>query len=373
MLLWEEFKNKKFGKAKSICSGVINVLAFLISIYSCFKEKPDLPWTIIICIIIFHSLYLIVVTIYEVRLYNEGSDIEKRILADKDLELENKNTKIALLENKIAANIDLAGKLRYYFKHIIITLNQAESHLLAVNSNYKEETDKIQELSSISADDSIENKISPLIANAENRYRHNMLHEFNSFLKDITTELKSVLDTSIREKGFTFETSISIKQFSRIVTDIKDINDVTIITTYRDSQTFSKGKREVGNREYSIMKNSDFTYCLTHRYFLKNNIQEDDRTYDNENKSFLDFYNCAIVVPIKCNYPDCDQMYGYLTCDILNTNYENTNILDDNMATIMEATATIIGSYFDSIDFQWDYVLETDVLDIIYYMKLNLK
>ena len=43
--------------------------------------------------------------------------------------------------------------------------------------------------------------------------------------------------------------------------------------------------------EYSIRKNTDFIYCLTHSYFLKNNITADDKTYDNENKDFLNYYN----------------------------------------------------------------------------------
>ena len=41
------------------------------------------------------------------------------------------------------------------------------------------------------------------------------------------------------------------------------------------------------------------------------------------------------------------------------------------MAEIMEATANIIGAYFDSMDYQWEYTLEDDFLDIIYKMKSN--
>ena len=39
------------------------------------------------------------------------------------------------------------------------------------------------------------------------------------------------------------------------------------------------------------------------------------------------------------------------------------------MAEIMVATANIIGIYFDSMDLQWEYVLEDEFLDIVYNMK----
>lgn len=39
------------------------------------------------------------------------------------------------------------------------------------------------------------------------------------------------------------------------------------------------------------------------------------------------------------------------------------------MAEIMEVTANVISAYFDNMDFQWDYVLEDDFLDIVYNMK----
>ena len=100
---------------------------------------------------------------------------------------------------------------------------------------------------------------------------------------------------------------------------------------------------------------------------MKNNITADDKTYDNEHTGFLEYYNCAIVVPIKYEYPDYSHVYGYLACDILNDDFSNNCLLDDKMAEIMEATANIIGAYFDNMDYQWDYVLEDDFLDIVLF------
>lgn len=149
--------------------------------------------------------------------------------------------------------------------------------------------------------------------------------------------------------------------------------DIEIITTFRDSQTYSQGKCEIGEEIYSINKNTDFLYCLTHPYFLKNNIQEDDRTYDNEHKGFLEYYNCAIVVPIKCAYPNSTYIYGYLTCDILNDDFSQQNLLDDKMAEIMEATANIMGIYFDDMDFQFKHLLDIVFLGTLPQADIDIR
>mgnify|MGYP003292787915 CR=1 FL=1 len=200
-------------------------------------------------------------------------------------------------------------------------------------------------------------------------YKSSMMKEFNHFLSNITNKLKYILDIALQDKGCLLETSISVKQFNRKVEDVGDIKDVTVITTFRDSQSYSQGKREIGEKAYSILGNTDFQYCLTHPYFLKNNICKNDRTYDNENKEFLEYYNCTIVVPIKYSYPDSTIFYGYLACDIFNTDFAKDNLLDDKMAEIIEATAGIMGSYFDSIDYQWSFFLNDDFMDVFFKMK----
>lgn len=43
------------------------------------------------------------------------------------------------------------------------------------------------------------------------------------------------------------------------------------------------------------------------------------------------------------------------------------------MAEIMEATANIMGLYFDDMDFQWDHVLNYDFLDTIFNLKNKTK
>ncbi len=365
---WEKFKTKYLGIISSIISWIINIAGLILAILSFINSNADLGWAIVLSIVIFNSIFLIIISVYETLLYKRGSALEEKILKEKHDEISN-------LEFSLKRSEDLLEKLRYYYKYIIFTLNKFNTQLCAVNSRLAKSRKNIDNLineydsKGEKIDEKVELFISGLKQTAEDEYKRSMLKEFNHFLSNITNKLKFILDVSLKEKGCMLETSISVKQFSRIVADPENVNDVVVITTFRDSQTYSQGKREIGTQKYSIKKNTDFIYCLSHPYFLKNNITYDDKTYDNEHKGFLEHYNCAIVVPIKYEYPDCSHVYGYLTCDILNDDLSKDNLLDDKMAEIMEATANIIGAYFDNMDYQWEYVLEDDFLDIVYNMK----
>lgn len=307
-------------------------------------------------------------SIYETLLFKRGSKIEKDIKEEKQKEIDQ------LRESLFFSN-DLNDKLIYYYQYTVSSLNKFLSQLCAVNTKFEDNKRIIEQVgdnyirTGVPIDDEVEKQIKEQKEKAEKEYRQSMLKEFDHFLGNITGKLKSTLDVALKAKGSLLETSISVKQFSRIVSDPENVSDVGIITTFRDHKTYSQGKREIGIKEYSIRKNTDFTYCLTRSYFLKNNIVADDKTYDNENKDFLNYYNCTIVVPIVYRYPDRQHIYGYLTCDILNKDYFVDKLLDEKMAEIMVATANIIGIYFDSMDFQWEYVLEDDFLDIVYNMK----
>ena len=371
MSQWEKFKRSYLGKISGIMSWIFNIVGLLLAVLSFIKNDSDLGWGVVLTVIIFNSIFLIVISVYETLLYKRGSAVENNIAKAKKEEIEQ-------LSRELASCVNQSDKMRYYYKYIISTLNNFSTQLLDVNYTlqkaYSDITHMCTEYKSVSAttDEAFDAFISGLKENANGDYRRSMLKEFNHFLSNITNKLKYILDLLLQDKGCLLDTSISVKQFSRIVTDTQNISDVGVITTFRDSQTYSQGKREIGEKKYSINGNTDFVYCLSHPYFLKNNIKPDDRTYDNEHKGFLEFYNCTIVVPIKCQYPVSPHIYGYLTCDILNNDFSKENLLDDRMAEIMEATANIMGIYFDSMDFQWEYVLENDFLDIIFNMKSNV-
>ena len=172
-----------------------------------------------------------------------------------------------------------------------------------------------------------------------------------------------MIDKSLDQKGLKLSCSVSIKQFDKIYEDNMDYRDLKVYTTFRDGSTFNdkikKGKREVCSKIFSVSKNIDFVQCLSQESFLKNNFNQSDTDYYNESVEYFKNYNCAMVVPIFSIYGGRKRYYGYLACDTLNTDLENSNIFDEEMLQIMKFSANILGSYFDDLDYQWDNLQES--------------
>lgn len=364
MSIWEKFKKRYLGKIGSILSWVFNIAGLFLAVLSFIKNDTDLGWAVVLTIIIFNSILIMAIAIYETHIYKKGDQIAKSFEA-----------KFSQLSQKLDICIEQRGQLRYYYDYIIMTCNKFSTQLLAVNYKLQESISNISEISQSKLDgclmtsDINNDYFLRLQDNAIKEYRHSMLKEFNHFLGNITAKLTYMLDMLLREKECYLNTSISVKQFNYMLTDVENINHIKIITTFRDHKTYSQKKREIGKAEYTINGNSDFQYCISHPYFLKNNIKRGDKTYSNEHEGFLEFYNCTIVAAIKCQYPMSQHIYGYLTCDILNKDYTKDNLLDDEMAELLATTATLMGIYFDNMDYQWSSFLETDFLNDIYTMK----
>lgn len=361
MNAWETIKKKYLGRIGKAVSWLFNIASLVLAAVSLFNNNgTDLNWRILLAIIIFNSIFLIIISVYESLIFRRGSAIENR------------------LSDQLRLSNNQADKLRYYYKYIIATLNKFSTQLLAVYYKLQQAYDDINAMESEynaleeSHTVTIQNLLERSEATALEEYISSTEKQFDHFLSNITSRLKQILDISLHQKGCSLETSISVKQFNRIVTDPHDISDVMVITSFRNNESYSQGKREIGERQYHIDKNTDFLFCLSKPYFLKNNIKANDKSYENEHEDFLSYYNCTIVVPIKCAYPNSDHIFGYLACDILNQDFSQDDLLDDKMAEIMQATANIMGLYFDDIDYQWSYVLNDDFLRLICKRKIAL-
>jgi hypothetical protein len=359
MSKWKNFKERHLGKIGKAASWIISIASLLLAILSYVKSSAEPNWNILLGIVIFNSIFLIIVGAYESIIYYLGSKIEKEL--SEELKRIKESQKNSELFNK---------RSNYYYKYIVSALDKSLTRLLKVNYNYKESIAQCDNLCAIKvtgeSKEALDDYLSKKHREIADTHYESMMKEFNTFLGNITTNLKSVLDLSLKNKNIQNEVSIAVKLFNRIVTDPKDINDVRIITVFRDNQTYTDGKREIGKTDYSIDGNTDFSFCLRNNYFLKNNIKQDSYEYENEHDGFLNFYNCTIVVPIYCEYEESKHIFGYLACDILNNNTDSDNLLDENMADIMITTANIIGVYFDNLDFQWEYILENDFLNVIF-------
>lgn len=371
------------GVVGKILSWLISISSLALSIITLCLNDTTLGWMVVLGIVIFNTLLWIGITIYETLIYkrttsitNELNNTYKNTISELTEKCE-KETKD--LSDKLNNAQGLINKLQFYTSHIIKTYVKFYGFLLISDSEYKGMKDHIKELSTgydslgEHSDQAIDSCLSIMNSDAEKKYFTSMLEHYNHFLSNICNRLKDILEYYLRGKGCNLSVSLSVKQFSSILSDIDVTSNIRVITTFRDLESYQEKKREIGKREYSITKNSDFQYCLTNRYFIKNNILKSDNTYSNENTEFDKDYNCTIVVPIFYNYPDIAHYYGYLTCDILNENLSINNLLDEKMAEIMEYTAYIIGMFFDAMDCQWaiPHGNFIDFLDVITHLIKN--
>lgn len=388
MTRWETFKEKHLGKIGKVVSWLISIASLVFAVLAFFENDFELGWATVLTVIVLNSFLLIIVAIYETLLYGKGSKIVETLksnhqiaLSDQQKQFNEKEKSLAEKAERIEKEktdiLDLsdeyANELRFYFKYIISSLNKFSTELLAVNYNFTDTWKHADELKKYNDGSNIDNN-TKIIEHIKNKaiedYRTSMIVEYDHFLSNILTRLKHMLEVSLRQKNSSLKVSISVKQFSRKVIDPNSVNDVVVKTTFRDSVSYSKREREIREQEYHINRNTDLSHCLSKPYFLKNNIQKDDPSYDNEFVEFYNYFNCEIVVPIICIYPEATHYFGYLTCDILNTDMSKNNLLDQQMAEIMQATANIMGLYLDDMEYQWSYVLKEDFLNIIYERKV---
>lgn len=106
-------------------------------------------------------------------------------------------------------------------------------------------------------------------------------------------------------------------------------NQQWIITVYRDPHTYERYRenREVGNRIYSVEKNTAFIHIFQDKeqVFAKDDLQALGNAYKNENTRWREQYNATIVAPIRYSVPEKGEYrcFGFIAIDCLNTGKEN--------------------------------------------------
>lgn len=71
MKRWEQFKNRYMGKIPEILSWIFNIAGLVLAILSFINNDTDLGWGVVLSIVIFNSIFLIAITIYETLLYKK--------------------------------------------------------------------------------------------------------------------------------------------------------------------------------------------------------------------------------------------------------------------------------------------------------------
>ena len=353
---------EKFTKLKKaisiggkVLSWIIAIASFILAIITlCLpqnNEENAIEWAtgIIISIVIFNSLFLLLAGVYECVLYFKGKAIAES--NKKDL-------------NDLKSKLEKSKNFSLSFASFSFTLfekyNSAKNKTIDSAGSFFEQLPNFAEALK---KDEANQQVQALLISSERNFRDSIIVNYDKYLRFFTDEIKNMIDKSLDQKGLKLSCSVSIKQFDKIYEDNMDYRDLKVYTTFRDGSTFNdkikKGKREVCSKIFSVSKNIDFVQCLSQESFLKNNFNQSDTDYYNESVEYFKNYNCAMVVPIFSIYGGRKRYYGYLACDTLNTDLENSNIFDEEMLQIMKFSTNILGSYFDDLDYQWDNLQES--------------
>ena len=206
-----------------------------------------------------------------------------------------------------------------------------------------------------------EKKLSILMNDASD-YENRMFEAYKRYCADMLGEVVKLETAYLGSKGYDMKVSSTIKLLDKVYIHCLDKRtDVNVYTAFRDGNTYNDknengfSKREIGNRLYSIDRNSAFSECLSQDIFFRNNVTNKDNSYLNQNEEFYKYYNCTIVVPIRTMREDGKIKYlGYLCCDCLNTKEDSNDIIfDQTAAQYLFAFAQNLATFIETLDNNW--------------------
>lgn len=386
-------KEKALAKIKNgllkippILSWAMTILSLYFSWVSIKSGTLTLEWYIIVTIIVGDSIFLIVCSLYEGFLYkkftsqivlmeNDNVRERERLEATHKEEIEEKDKQIENLTNEnvqFLGGIDALRKLNETviatFLEITNKYNFYSLKLQAINDSYVSKVKKLAQVNKKVSDG--DSELEDIKKSYDGEYIKAIVEVYNEFMGESTQKLKVALDNYLKTKNIDLGVSITIKQLNKIVTDIREIKDVKVMTTFRDRETYVEGNREVGKREYTIYGNTDFLHCLRNSAYINNDLLN-DVSYNNENPSYKNQYTCTTVVPVVWQYNSVVKFYGYLTCDAFDSEQKYTNIMDKNIAYMMNSVASLLARYFDDIQYSVQNMVYKNFFSELYTIKLG--
>lgn len=182
-----------------------------------------------------------------------------------------------------------------------------------------------------------------------------LLDLYRRYSKNMLNHLVKIEEAYLSAKGYnSLPVSATVKFYDRSFCPQKDERKgIHVYTAFRDSRTYDKHEREIGEKLYTIDGNADFVRCLQKEHFLINNAVRNSDSYMNEHTDFDAYYNCTIVVPIRAKLPDGSfKHFGYLCCDCLNSE-SKCEIFDKPATQYLFAVAQQYATFLDTLDANW--------------------
>ena len=191
------------------------------------------------------------------------------------------------------------------------------------------------------------------VASAQ-KYAVELFELFNRYCRSVTDEAVKLQNAYLTLKGIQSHVSITIKLMNRPYHPEQDRSeDIKVYTAFRDNEAYGAGEREIGEQLYTIGGNTDFVTCLRKDYFIINRADKQGDSYSNEHRGYNEFYNSAIVVPIRIKRNGGDfKFFGYLCCDCLNTD-DDVEVFDKSGAQYLFTFAQNMGTFLETLDSNW--------------------
>lgn len=363
-------------KYSEVISWTIGILGIAVTIWGTVITENEHFFSVYIIALSLESILTLLViyhTItkysYEKRVKELEEDIKlkkkeiEQLEKNKQDDIDNQYSKGQKTLSSIFANYKNASKLNNDFCNRIPEITEKSYETLETFQK-AEIADKellFQELSKASGD----------FANA-------LYDLYKRYTSNLLSYVVNLISSYLHFVGCNKEIAISIKLFDMPLNSKDDPNKVHVYTAFRDKRTYDEHKREIGEELYTVNGNVDFFCCLQKEQYIVNNVMKGDESYLNEHIDFDQYYNCAVVVPIRSRQVNSTyDFWGYICCDCLNDNKEE--VFTKETAQILFSMAELYATFLETLNSNWaDRTSEiescpTHFLQIIYKNTYKVK
>lgn len=342
------FFKKHWSELVSAFVGLVGIATTIVTSF----EFKDNSFVFIVSMVFQLTLTMLIIwhmkIKYEYKSFAE--DLEKS-LKQKEQEFEQAKT-----ENE-KSRIEREDKYTKSINTIITNFKEA-------SKLYNESCNTIPEISTSSYDtlDALKKSgitdqvlLEEQICKSKEAFANALFELYNRYTKEIIEYSIKAIDTHLKSLGNDIKLSATIKLLNRPYYDASgDRRGVAVYTAFRDKKSYNNDEREIGLSKYTIDGNADFIYCLKKEYFIINNAKKNSQNYMNEHADFDQYYNCAVVVPIRVRVSGSSyKFFGYLCCDCLNKDTNNKEIFSSESGKILFTMAQLYGTFLETLNSNW--------------------
>ena len=288
--------------------------------------------------------------------------------------INDKNEEIKLLNKKVVdanaeyeeKSIQLEKEREHIIKQLSIISNSVKSNNIHSNDIFvKIPTDAegqyevLEKLKTISerspGDEGLWKELQRQAKVSAEKYAGELFGVFNRYCRELTDEAIKLHNAYLALRDIPLSVSITVKLMDKpFHPGIDNVDDIRVYTGFRDNAAYCEGEREVGEQIYSISGNTAFITCMRRDCFIINNSLTSEGSYSNEHRRYDEFYNCAVVVPIKLKRPDGQYKYfGFLCCDCLNNINTTSQVFDKCASQYLFAFAQNMATFLETLDANW--------------------